>query len=150
MKILFVNQVKETSLCSSTAYTQVCTKNCLVCDKQYQATALEGSSYTCSACLLKFWLTSGLQDSFAHYYGLGLCSKWKTIFFLWIFTLQSVFYCDFTDMFVLHCTREPVFVQRLGYWWHKNSYWKPSSLSFQQDKPWCLCEIFLLQDQDLL
>lgn len=34
----------------------------LVCDKRYQATALEGSSYTVSACLLNFWLSPGLQD----------------------------------------------------------------------------------------
>lgn len=41
-------------------------RSALVCDKRYQATALEGSSYTASACLLNFWLSPGLQDPLAH------------------------------------------------------------------------------------
>lgn len=82
MKILFASQAKGTPLCSSTAYTQVCTKSCLVCDKQYQATALEGSSYTASACLLNFLLSPGLQDPLAHLLWLWGFSRHRREFFL--------------------------------------------------------------------
>lgn len=117
----------------------------LICDKQYQVAALEGSSSTAGACLLNFWLSPGLQDPpCSPTVALGLFTKQNIFFFLWIFTLQWVLYC------VLLCTREPVFVQRLGSWWHKSSCWKQSCLSFQQDKLLCLCEIFLLQNWDLL
>lgn len=99
--------------------------------------------------VLVFWISYsalGYKTPLLTYYGFGVFHDTEENFFLWTFMLQWVFYCDFTDMFVLLCTRELVFVQMSGYWWHKSSCWKPSSLSFQQDKPLWLCEIFLLQD----
>lgn len=64
----------------------------LVCNKQYQATALEGSSYSEGACLLNFWLCPGLQDPFAHILWLwGFSVHRRDFFFLWIFAMIFAF-----------------------------------------------------------
>lgn len=117
----------------------------LVCNKQYQATALEGSSYSEAACLLNFWLSPGLQDPFAHVLWLWGFSVYRRDFFFLVNLCNDFcvwfFYCDFTDILVPLCTWEPMFVQRLGYWWHRSSCWKPSCLSFQQDNA-CVTSFF--------